>query len=387
MYARSLALGCLAWWLAAGPVQAQDHEPVGKIAIAVTEFVSKGGVDQSKMDALSDMMANQIREMGPFKVIGKADILAALKLEEQKQLLGCADDSCLAEIGGALGAKYIVVGNISLFTNTWLLNLKLLDVEKIEVIKGVSRSITGAEDVFINALPQAAYELIQVIPDVEVVNPGAVQEVKGDRPRTEGGWFVPPGGRKGDFQLSLGLGLFLTLPTYVTDRGDGVGMLNFTALDDDPYVAFWPALQFGYNFTDWLTVAARLSGTLGKAGSRQRNALEAALSFQGSMMGDSWFQPVAYFDIGFAFVRDEHPNDSGLPESGRYELYGLLASLGVGMHLFFTPNWFVGAQLGGTIRAHFALFNRDADGSLRRISGARAIELGITVALTTGYEF
>lgn len=362
--------------------------PAGKVSVAVTEFVSKGGVDQSKMDALSDMLANQIREMGPFKVIGKADIEAALHLEEQKTLLGCTDDSCLAELGGALGVRYMVVGNISLFGNSWLLNLKLLDVTKVEVAKGLSRSITGAEDAFLQALPQAVYELMQAVPDVELTDPGGVEKVTGDEPRTRKGWFVPPGGRKGDFHLGLGVGLSVSLPMYLSDNDiQGQAEQYFDPLDDELYPAFWPNIFLGYNFTGWLMVGFRVGGTFGKSAGRDRNAIEAALEFQGSMMTDSWLQPMAYFDVGFSFVRDVDPKLDKTDEGERYELLGIVTNLGIGLNLFATPDWFIGARLGGTMRNHIGMFNRSTDGTLRRISGARGLEIGVQLALTTGYEF
>lgn len=133
----------------------------GETAVAVMEFASKGGVTQKQMDALGDMLANEIREMGDYRVIGKSDIRAALNFEEQKSLLGCTDEACIAELGGALGVRWVVVGNVSKFGQTFLLNLKILDVEKIRVAKGVSKKVTGGEDMLIDALAAAAGELIE----------------------------------------------------------------------------------------------------------------------------------------------------------------------------------------------------------------------------------
>lgn len=147
--------------LLAVPVLLAAAPAAGETAVAVMEFASKGGVTQKQMDALGDMLANEIREMGAYRVIGKSDIRAALNFEEQKSLLGCTDEACIAELGGALGVRWVVVGNVSKFGQTFLLNLKILDVEKIRVAKGVSKKITGGEDKLIDALAQAARELIE----------------------------------------------------------------------------------------------------------------------------------------------------------------------------------------------------------------------------------
>ena len=36
-----------------------------------------------------------------------------LAFEKQRQMLGCADTGCIAEIGGALGVDYIISGKVT----------------------------------------------------------------------------------------------------------------------------------------------------------------------------------------------------------------------------------------------------------------------------------
>jgi len=142
--------------LGSGAARAADE---GLPAVAVMEFASKGGVTQEQMDALGELLANDIRELGTFRVIGKSDIQAVLQYEEKKTLAGCNDDSCIAEIGGALGAQYVVVGSVSLFGETYLLNLKVLDVKKISVVKGVSEKIKGGQDALLDATSAAVRQI------------------------------------------------------------------------------------------------------------------------------------------------------------------------------------------------------------------------------------
>ncbi len=152
----------LAWLIGIGTLLGLSAAAVAegeRPAVAVMEFASKGGVTQEQMDALGELLANDIRGLDCFKVIGKSDIQAVLQYEEKKALAGCTDDSCIAEIGGALGAQYVVVGSVSLFGETYLLNLKVLDVTKISVIKGVSEKVRGGEDALLDATSAAVQQI------------------------------------------------------------------------------------------------------------------------------------------------------------------------------------------------------------------------------------
>ncbi len=141
------------------------------------EFVAKGGVSQDKADVLADVLAEKITRMGDVKVVTKWDITSMLNLEKQKRLVGCTTTECVNEIGGALGIEWMVSGNVSLFGETYLLNLKLFDVKNADVPSRVTRKIKGGEDELLEELPEAAHELfekaaarLQLIPTVTVAS-------------------------------------------------------------------------------------------------------------------------------------------------------------------------------------------------------------------------
>ncbi len=131
-----------------------------EIGLAVTEFTSKGGVTQKQMESLGDLLSNEIRDLGGFRVIGQADIRSVLRAEEQKALLNCDDVRCMAEIGGALGVRYIVVGNVGKFGQLFLLNLKVVDTERVRVVASISQKVRGGEEALVEALPQAARSVL-----------------------------------------------------------------------------------------------------------------------------------------------------------------------------------------------------------------------------------
>jgi len=76
--------------------------------------------------ALNDFLAGALGDQG-FVVVTSSDIGAALGIERQKALLGCSENSCLAEIGGAMGAEYIVRGNVAVLDQDTALTLSIAD--------------------------------------------------------------------------------------------------------------------------------------------------------------------------------------------------------------------------------------------------------------------
>lgn len=89
--------------LAAAPVE---------LSIGITPFQLIQMPEQMAGYA-EDRLAIQLGQRG-FKVTTPADMRALLGLERQKQLLGCAESDCIAEIAGALGVAALLVGDLGM---------------------------------------------------------------------------------------------------------------------------------------------------------------------------------------------------------------------------------------------------------------------------------
>ncbi|HOX45085.1 MAG TPA: hypothetical protein PK668_15905 [Myxococcota bacterium] len=132
-----------------------------EIAVAIMEFSSKGGVTPEQVEALADLLASEVRDLGGFRVIGQADIRTVLGVEEKRlQAGGCTETSCMAEIGGALGVRWVLAGNVSKFGEVYLLNLKLIDAPAVRVASSVSPKVEGGEAALIDALKEHARAML-----------------------------------------------------------------------------------------------------------------------------------------------------------------------------------------------------------------------------------
>ncbi|MBI5511040.1 MAG: PEGA domain-containing protein [Deltaproteobacteria bacterium] len=111
-------------------------EPQPKVAVL---DLATPGFETDKGNALSatlvGILASEVGRLG-YVVISSADINAMLSYEKQKDLVGCQDDtSCLAEIGGALGADLMVSGALGKLGDGLNLSLSLVDIKRAEVRK------------------------------------------------------------------------------------------------------------------------------------------------------------------------------------------------------------------------------------------------------------
>jgi len=76
-------------------------------------------------------------------------------------LRGCTGEPvCLAAIGKRLGVAEVVAGNVGALGDSFVVNLKLVDVEHAAEVRRVSERLSGSPDQLIDAVRVAAYRLV-----------------------------------------------------------------------------------------------------------------------------------------------------------------------------------------------------------------------------------
>jgi TolB-like protein len=155
--------------LGATPALAQQApEPARKTRIAVLDVQSAGGGDRKTVEGLSALLASEVARRPSLTVIAGSDLRALLGFERQKQLLGCAEGSCIAELAGALGVAYLVTSEASKVGNTWLLSLALLDAKKAMAVNRLTRK-AYTDDALVEETSKAVDELLAAMPGLTVV--------------------------------------------------------------------------------------------------------------------------------------------------------------------------------------------------------------------------
>jgi TolB-like protein len=84
--------------------------------------------------ALRDTVVVELARAPQLSVLSTEDLRAAVSIESESRAMGCDTTSCLAEVGQALGARYIVHGSVAKVGNAYAVYLNLFDTDKNEAL-------------------------------------------------------------------------------------------------------------------------------------------------------------------------------------------------------------------------------------------------------------
>lgn len=129
--------------------------------VVVLPLVPLGGVNAETAQLLGDALAGELRRRSGVAVLTTSDIAALLGVEKTRQMLGCGEAGCMAEIGGALGADRVIHGSLGRVGGSLVVNLSALEARKASAAASVSERLRGAADeAFLDALPAIADALL-----------------------------------------------------------------------------------------------------------------------------------------------------------------------------------------------------------------------------------
>lgn len=141
--------------LAAQTASAPDERP----RVIVLEFSHSADVSVDVAQTLTGLATASLHRYEQIRIVSGAELAELMELEGEKAAVGCDDDGCLAEIAGALGARFAVSGRIATLGELQVLQMRLMDVTQAEGLSRVVRNAKGLE-VFVAQMDAAADELV-----------------------------------------------------------------------------------------------------------------------------------------------------------------------------------------------------------------------------------
>lgn len=120
-------MGALAGLVAAALVAATEQP-----TLITLDLTHVGGASAAEAEALSAAVTQRVAGLRVYQVVSQKDVTTLLGVERQRQLLGCSDDggACMAELAGALNARYVLSGQLNRLGETYQLTLQVLDTQR-----------------------------------------------------------------------------------------------------------------------------------------------------------------------------------------------------------------------------------------------------------------
>jgi len=141
------------------PVQKSKALPT----LIVFDIVNEKGVEKNEAAIFTEIALDRITKLKKYTVVGQRDLEKMFAWEQNKQLKGCSDTSCLIQIAGAMGASYYVEGSIGVFGDKYIATLKLIDASDVKVIERQTAMIDRTE----NALLSAFGQIVDIVMGVQ----------------------------------------------------------------------------------------------------------------------------------------------------------------------------------------------------------------------------
>ncbi|MAO84505.1 MAG: hypothetical protein CMH50_11585 [Myxococcales bacterium] len=112
-------------------------------SLALMDFTfTEGEVNASTAEKCTDAATNAVTRLKLFNVITGNDIRSMIEQQQLKEMMNCDAESCMAQIAGALEARYMLTGKVSKAGSSWTVNLTLLDVETAQAVDRQTASFT-----------------------------------------------------------------------------------------------------------------------------------------------------------------------------------------------------------------------------------------------------
>lgn len=123
--------------------------------------VSATSVPPDTAALLTRVLATTLAADARLSVLASDDLRRIAELEGQKQIAGCASDSCMAEVADALGARWVVFGDVAAIGEQRVVTLTLFDAANAAVAHKALRTTGDAG--LVDATRDAGDELVGVL--------------------------------------------------------------------------------------------------------------------------------------------------------------------------------------------------------------------------------
>ena len=122
---------------------AQSASPdEGPTPILVLDLKASG-IEEDQLAVVNDILGQSVSRHAALKVISTEDIRRMVDVDTERQIVGCDDASCMSQLAGAFGARYLLYGSVAKLGGLYVVQLTLFDSDKAD---GLGRVRTETRD-------------------------------------------------------------------------------------------------------------------------------------------------------------------------------------------------------------------------------------------------
>ncbi len=99
-----------------------------KVFIPYFRAAAAAKIDRPTCGTISGLFSSKLKEQTEWDVFTEDDVSSMLEQEDRKKLVDCTEGSCMQEIAGAIGAPYLISGDIAVVGGQTILNVTLIDI-------------------------------------------------------------------------------------------------------------------------------------------------------------------------------------------------------------------------------------------------------------------
>lgn len=204
------------------------------------ELEALHGVNEYLTEVMTNFLKDEIHAQGKYSTVSREEIEAMANRMALQQMSGnCTDESCLADMGKALGTRMMVYGNISKVGKTYSLSLRLLDTDTKEPVNRVNKLCKcNEEDLFVT-VGQLANELMGNAPSppsIGKVTSPATQKTTSDDPNGKGSCILSVESIPTGAEVSLGNRKLGVTPYFGSDLPAGEFDLTLNMKGHNPLI-------------------------------------------------------------------------------------------------------------------------------------------------------
>lgn len=116
-----------------------------RLRVLVLDLTDTGALGPNVVSTITGRIVVTLADVPSLDIVSGDDVRRLAELEADRQTIGCDEASCLAELAGALGARYVVFGQVGRLGELLIVNLSLFDSEEAQSVGRASAEASNLE--------------------------------------------------------------------------------------------------------------------------------------------------------------------------------------------------------------------------------------------------